>query len=802
MMDPIYKIDACPLCSEGSVVLGEHYRITVLTSQLIRLEYSEDGRFEDRPTQSVWNRNFPVPKFQVFDKGGNLEIITEFIHMIYNKEKFSPNGLSLQVSGKGCTTHNIWHFGEEATDLLGTARTLDEADGAIPLDHGLISRNGYAVMDDSRSLLLTEENWVEPRKSEVMDYYFFGYGHEYEKCLKDFYHLCGRTPLLPRFVFGNWWSRYHKYTEEEYKELILRFERENIPFSVAVVDMDWHLVDVDPKYGSGWTGYTWNKDFFPDPGEFMEWLHAHHLKITLNVHPADGVRAFEEPYPAMAKELGVDWEKEETINFDVTSQEFLNAYFKYLHHPNEEKGVDFWWLDWQQGTNTAIEGLDPLWMLNHYHYLDSRRQGKRALTFSRYAGLGSHRYPVGFSGDTVISWESLDFQPYFTANASNAGYGWWSHDIGGHMFGYRDDELSARWVQYGVFSPILRLHSTANLFSGKEPWKYNKIAESIMKKYLKLRHELIPYLYTMNRHASREGQPLVRPMYYLEPEQKEAYEVPNEYYFGTELIACPITKPVDKKAAAASFTAWLPKGIWYDIFNGRIYEGGRKLSLYRGMEDIPVFARAGAIIPLADLEEYTNSTANPEKLKVAIYAGADGIFHLYEDDGDSPEDLDENWADTEMTFTWNEKKVFTIGAAKGNTAVLPRERSYTLEFTGITNGGASVLTGGRQIEVNVNYDEIRHTLTVRIPKIAVTEEITVILEGKVELAQNDVLKETFAYLEKTQLEYNLKEEIYFIVRDAANALHAVSALQALGLDEMVFGALCEILTAKQSISNQ
>lgn len=94
------------------------------------------------------------------------------------------------------------------------------------------------------------------------------------------------------------------------------------------------------------------------------------------------------------------------------------------------------------------------------------------------------------------------------------------------------------------------------------------------------------------------------------------------------------------------------------------------------------------------------------------------------------------------------KKVFTIGAAKGNTAVLPRERSYTLEFTGITNGGASVLTGGRQIEVNVNYDEIRHTLTVRIPKIAVTEEITVILEGKVELAQNDVLKETFAYLEK------------------------------------------------------
>jgi alpha-glucosidase (family GH31 glycosyl hydrolase) len=138
----------------------------------------------------------------------------------------------------------------------------------------------------------------------------------------------------------------------------------------------------------------------------------------------------------------------------------------------EEEGVDFWWIDWQQGNTTKIEGLDPLWMLNHYHYLDSRRSGARGLTFSRYAGPGSHRYPVGFSGDTVISWDSLAFQPYFTANASNIGYGWWSHDIGGHMMGYRDDELYLRWLEFGVLSPIMRLHSTAIEVLGKEPWKY------------------------------------------------------------------------------------------------------------------------------------------------------------------------------------------------------------------------------------------------------------------------------------------------------------------------------------------
>src|SRR5699024_7258621 len=401
-------------------------------------------------------------------------------------------------------------YGEEVHDLGGTARTLDGADGAVELEHGLLSNwGGYSLLDDSRSLLIRPDGWVEPRQGERTDLYFFGYGHAYQDCLRDCYHLTGPAPLLPRYALGNWWSRFHRYDEAEYKALMERFEAEQVPFSVAVIDMDWHLVDVDPKYGSGWTGYTWNKELFPDPAEFMAWLHRHALRepveaeavpfpvavidkdgdlvdvdpkygrgwtghtrnkepfpgpaevmawlhrhglrVTLNVHPADGVRPFEEAYRPMAEALGKDWQKEEPVEFDVTDPRFMDAYFKYLHHPNEQAGVDFWWLDWQQGTRTRIPGLDPLWMLNHYHFLDSMREGRRGLTFSRYAGPGSHRDTGGFSGDTIISWESLAFQPYFTANASNIGYGWWSHDIGGHMQGYRDDELSTRWVQFGVF---------------------------------------------------------------------------------------------------------------------------------------------------------------------------------------------------------------------------------------------------------------------------------------------------------------------------------------------------------------
>ena len=214
-----------------------------------------------------------------------------------------------------------------------------------------------------------------------------------------------------------------------------------------------------------------------------------------------------------------------------------------LHRGLEDDGVDFWWLDWQSGPHSRVAGIDPLWMLNHFHFLDSARDGRRPLTFSRYAGPGSHRYPVGFSGDTVISWASLAFQPYFTATASNIGYGWWSHDIGGHMFGGKDDELATRWVQLGVFSPILRLHSGANPFTAKEPWTFEPAARAVMTEHLRLRHRLVPYLHTMNHRAASEGRPLVEPLYHRWPSADEAYDQPNQFLFGSELVVAPLTTP-------------------------------------------------------------------------------------------------------------------------------------------------------------------------------------------------------------------------------------------------------------------
>lgn len=798
-MDKIYRLPAKPEAKEANVVKGDKYRITVLREGLLRLEYSEDGVFEDRATQTVLNRDFPETDYEVKETEEELVLVTKRLRLTYNRKAFDPRGLMVQVYGVGAGT--TWHYGDELHDLRGTARTLDTVDGACELGHGLVSREGFSLLDDSASLTLNEDGWVEPRKKGVKDLYFWGYGSDYLGCLRDFYHLCGKTPMLPRYALGNWWSRYYEYTEKSYLELMNRFDEEGIAFTVAVVDMDWHLVHIDPKYGTGWTGYTWNPDFFPDPKRFMDALHARGMKITLNVHPADGVRAFEEMYEAMAKELGKDISKEEPVSFEITDPAFLSAYFKYLHHPNEERGVDFWWIDWQQGGITKMEGLDPLWMLNHFHFLDNARDGKRPMTFSRYAGPGSHRYPVGFSGDTVVTWESLQFQPYFTSTASNIGYGWWSHDIGGHMGGYKDDELEGRWYQLGVFSPINRLHSTKNEFNGKEPWRFKAEVRAAMDDFLRLRHQLVPYLYTMNHRAWAEDTPLVLPMYYYEPRKDEAYRVPNEYYFGTELIVMPVTSPRIRGLNRAKEKVWLPEGTYIDFFTGMIYEGGRTMEMYRGIENIPVLAKAGGIVPMQEATDANSVSANPDRLVLKMFAGADGSFTLYEDDNVSCDYEKGICAETEYELVWNGEQKIVIHPAHGKNVasvkeLIPEQRSYRIELYGCTDAQARCLENGKELSVTQSYDEQKHCLIVEIPATDAETEKTVTFGQPLFLAHNNVAEDVSRFLDQAEMEFDKKSAIDALVRSGKNSLVILSQLQAMELDGDLINCISEFLTAQ------
>lgn len=797
-MKEYYIPETHPQSDPRNCICGAHYRITLLTEKLVRLEYSEDGVFEDGPTQVVWNRDFPPVEYTVKRDKTGIVVRTSRLQIQYDEQPFSPQGLSITLHGFNEAHRGGWHYGDKAEDLKGTARTLDEVDGDnVALESGLVSRGGFAVLDDSRSLLLTKDGWLAPRKAGVQDLYFFGYGPDYLEAVQDFYRLSGPAPMLPRYALGNWWSRYYPYSAQSYLELMDRFEKEEMPFTVGVLDMDWHLVDIDPKYGSGWTGFTWNRDLFPDPEGLLRTLHEKGLRVTLNLHPADGIRAYEEAYPVLAEHMQVDTQNGDPVNFDPCDPDFLQYYYEDVLHPLEAQGVDFWWIDWQQGTKTRMAGLDPLWVLNHYGYLDTGRDGKRSLNLSRYAGPGSHRYPLGFSGDTIVTWESLAFQPYFTATASNIGYCWWSHDIGGHMQGYKDDELMARWTQYGVFSPIMRLHSSCSEFYGKEPWRYKAETAAAMKDALQLRHKMLPYLYTMNHRCYVDRVPLVLPLYYGAPEEAERYRYPNEYYFGSELLVAPITTPRIKGLNAAKEKVYLPAGLWYDIFENRAYRGGRAVTVYRPLDKVPVFAKAGAILPFTDEIDPNHAVGNPDQLHLYVYLGADGAFTLYEDDNETCRYQTEDGALTPMTLTDGEQTVFRVGPAQGETRWLPAQRRYKLDFVGCRDctGELSVCVDGQPVTFDAVYDESTRTLCVELEAVPVSAEITVSLGAHAADPGNDVQGEVFRFLDQAEIDFPSKDRIYATVCAQPDSGTALSDLFALDLPEDLYGALSELLTA-------
>ncbi len=638
---PHLRISPRPLAVPENIIVHGAYRVTVLTDRLFRVEC---GNFTDEATQSIWYRDFPKVAYTWFAEENRLTVKTDALTLSIDTNCF-PNSTVI-FSGGICAKL------DNRENLMGTCSTLD-TNGShlrdnpavnqydryhIPLDVGVCARNGVAVYDDSNSLLLYPNGKLAPHNTDL-DAYVFAYGHDYKASVKALYQLCGNTPVVPRWALGNWWSRYWPYTQQEYIDLMDNFADDNIPISVGVIDMDWHYVHIDRDFDAcaqglgdeahggidGWTGYTWNEELFPDHVALLKELHNRGMHITLNLHPALGVRWYEKPYCQMAESMGMNPNEKYVVPFQISDEKFVNNYLNVLHHPLEDEGVDFWWVDWQQGKNSGMEGLDPLWALNHYHYLDSAYRRGEGLILSRYAGVGSHRYPVGFSGDIHMDWEFLDYMPYFTATAANVGYGWWSHDIGGHHRGLRNEELYLRWLQFGVFSPINRIHCCPAEVTAKEPWTFSETTRAAAEKWFRFRHKLVPYLYSASWKNTLEGIPLIRPMYYEWPEEEAAYEADHQYMFG-DLLVAPITQESEELGMAKK-KVWLPEGIWTDIFTNLTYTGNRYVTIYRDSGSMPVFAKAGTILPLNAVAE--NTCRKPDNMEVYVYTG-DGAYDLYE----------------------------------------------------------------------------------------------------------------------------------------------------------------------------
>ena len=752
--------EANPVANPDAVVTSGNARFTVLTPEMIRIEYSEKQQFEDRASFVVINRYFAdVPQFTVDSTGNEVVIKTDALELrykkgtpFYNDDRCNPNlSITMQLNGESIQ----WYPGKpDPYNLQGTMRTLDTYDGDVRylLEDGLLSRSGWAVIDEkqprrdgSYSLMFdgkAETNglgfdWVEQRKDpEGLDMYFMGYGHEYKKALYDFTRIAGKVPLPPKYIFGYWYSKYQRYSEQEMRDIVAQVQENDIPMDVLVIDMDWHRAATGStaEGQNTWTGWSWNKELFPDPEGFIEWLHSQNLYTTLNLHPADGVYPGEDNYDNLYADLesrGYDMsadslvnQADKTIRWNIENPDFYQAMFKNILRPHEEIGVDFWWLDWQQWmiANNFPDLGNTFW-LNHVFFNDMKqnRPDRRPFIFHRWGGLGNHRYPIGFSGDSYASFGTLEFQPYFTYAASNVGYSYWGHDIGGHnQSGDNNAELYLRWIQYGVFSPLLRTHATNHANIERRIWVYPNFPQ--MRDAVQLRYALVPYIYTMARATYDTGLGLCRPMYYDYPEAENAYSYEGQYMFGDDILAAPILQS-DGGTGSIDKTVWLPEGNrWYEVPTGKMLEGGEVITHTFTRDDIPYYYKEGAIIPL--YPKISNLTEVPDSLILDVVPGETGEFNYYEDPGNNADyDTECAWTKFEQSTTGN-VTTLTINARTGSYEGMSASRAYTINLLACETAPASVTFAGCD-EGTYTYDATGKKLVISVPTTACDTQVTV-----------------------------------------------------------------------------
>ena len=569
-MNDVLAQELNPMAHPDAIVSAGKARFTVLTPEMIRIQYSDRARFEDRATFAIVNRRLPVPAFTTTEKDGWLTITTDALTLKYKKggviDGRHPSSDVLTVTLTLNGRQVIWYPGkDDAMNLKGTTRTLDGQIGdnkRQEMENGLLSRAGWSIIDESPRTKRGDGSttfafdkqvdgidWLaEPVDKNAIDWYFMGYGHQYKKALGDFIKVAGQQPMPPLYVLGYWYSKYQRYTSDEFMEIVNDVKHFQIPMDVMIFDMDWHT--------QGWTGWTWDRTAIPDPEGLIDWMHKQGLRVSLNLHPADGVDDDEDFFNDLREDMGLGKDTK-VVPWNLSDGRFYHHMFNRIIRAREKQGVDFWWLDWQQNlTSKYINGLGETFWCNHVFYNDMKlnRPDRRPLIFHRWGGLGSHRYPIGFSGDSFTTYGTLAWQPYFTATASNVCFGYWGHDLGGHQqTGPNDGKIYLRWMQYGVFTPVFRTHATNWEGIERRIWKYDNFPQLL--ETVKLRYALMPYIYTAARQAYDTGVSLCRPLYYEWPENNNAYLFEDEYMFGDGLTFV-VTRSSTVTESSPTATPW------------------------------------------------------------------------------------------------------------------------------------------------------------------------------------------------------------------------------------------------------
>lgn len=722
-----------------NIIIGTHYRFEVLSPRLIRIEYNKNNSFEDRATSLVVSRNLGDTTFTHTETDVALTITTEYFTLTYIKgNPISGNNIKVLING----TDREWTPNNKEIRNLGSlSYSLDNLDNTkLKLNKGLYSFDGFVVLDDSKNLVIDNENFNN--REETTDLYLFVYRSDLGLCLQDYFSLTGYPPMIPRYALGSWWYKNDIYNMYDIDLILKKFNDNHIPISVFLLGNKWH---------SSTESFTFNRSLF-DLNILNAYFKSKTQKFGLTINPELPITPVDPWYNELAKYLKTN---KNNLSFLPLNNNTLNAYLNLVVNNLLQYGIKLFNIDYYNP-----QDKQGLFLLNHYHYVISNLN-ERGLILSRNPGIAPHRYPIIYSGRTKVSWDTLKVLPAYNNSASNLGVCWHAHAIGGYYGGLEDDELYIRYIQFGVFNPIFILAGDTGKYYKREPWKWNQIKLSVIKEYMQLRNKLIPYIYNEGYIYHKFGIPIVQPLYYKYPKIYDEPNYVNQYFFGSKIMISPIIKKKNIEMNRVVQRVFIPNGIWYDYTSGKKFIGNKYYVGFYKEEDYPIFIKEGAIIPMS-LDKDTNC---PQNMEIQIFPAENGLYgnyELYEDDGYNL-NPGRNYLITKMNLDKVEYGYkFTIARKEGNLN-LPN-RNYLLRFRNM-NSPENILVKQQNTEEKYPYEIEKNDLIIHINNVNVYNTIEVNIYGKnLEIETISVINEEIeGILDDLEINTILKEEIDDII---------------------------------------
>ena len=619
---------------------------------------------------------------------------------------------------------------EDYVNLLGKTIYLTQHNLKVFIPM-MVSTAGYGLLFDAGcSMIFDSKNkgqgmWIGENASgyettltmeaaNTVDYYFIK-GAMPENVVEGYRYLTGNVAMMPRYIFGYVQSKERYVSSEDIVNTLKEYRRRHVPIDVIV--QDWNY------WPQGWGYMKMNRQYYPDPKALADSVHAHNGKLMVSIWANPQYCPEEEDFRSKGLML-------EHSVYDAFSSEGRDLYWKYADDEFFSNGFDCWWCDssepldgdWNQmpepengqpyswndherrwRLNDAIlsEALGAeracLYSLNHakgiYEHQRAASDRKRVVNLTRSSYAGQQRYATAsWNGDTYASWDSFKKQIPGGINYFATGSPYWTTDIGCFFVkssprwfqkgefpdGVKDDgykEFYTRMFQWGTFLPILRSHGTE---TPREIWHFGDPGTPYYDAILdmiNLRYSMLPYIYSMADAQTRSGYSMARPLAFDFPKDRKVFDIKDQYMFGN-IMACPVTDP-----GVVSREVYLPAGAeWYDFWTGKKFVGGENISADAPINRLPLFVKAGSIIPTTEVVEYSAaSTGKP--LTIEVYPGKDATFTLYDDAGDSYDF--EKGEYTRISMKWDDaKNELTIAEAEGTYPEAPKSRKMTIRKDG------------------------------------------------------------------------------------------------------------------------